>query len=237
MVDIINIDSNYDIDNVHIEKVTSIRDLGVTFDTKLKFDIHINEKINKACSILGLIKRNFYYISEEAFVILYKSMVRSHLEYANSVWSPHYKEHIRRLEKVQMRATKLVRKIKHLSYPDRLKILKLPTLKFRRIRGDMIEAYKIVSGKYDAVTKLDLNFNTSSATRGNSFKLYKDRVKYDLRKYFFTNRIVDLWNSLPDTVVTADNVNLFKSRLDRYWINQNVYYDWESEIQCWNRKP
>ena len=101
----------------------------------------------------------------------------------------------------------------------------------------MIEAYKIVSGKYDAVTKLDLNFNTNSATRGNSFKLYKDRVKYDLRKYFFTNRIVDLWNSLPDTVVTADNVNLFKSRLDRYWINQNVYYDWESEIQCWNRKP
>ena len=136
-----------------------------------------------------------------------------------------------------MRATKLVRKIKHLSYSERLRKLKLPTLKFRRVRGDMIEVYKVVSGTYDEAANLELEFNKYSATRGNGFKLYKGQVKYDLRKYFFTNRIVDVWNSLPENVVSADSVNSFKNRLDRYWIDQSVYYDWESDIQCRSRKP
>jgi len=61
----------------------SYNDLGVKFNTKLKFDSHINEKINKAYSILGIIKRNFYYLSGDCFVTLYKSLVHSHLEYAN----------------------------------------------------------------------------------------------------------------------------------------------------------
>jgi len=59
------------------------------------FDSHINEKVNKAYNILGIIKRNFYYLSGDCFVTLYKSLVRSHLEYANCVWSPHYQELIK----------------------------------------------------------------------------------------------------------------------------------------------
>jgi hypothetical protein len=233
----ISLDTNYNIDNVKIEKVNTIKDLGVVFDTRLKFDIHINEKINKAYSILGLIKRNFQFITEDAFVILYKSMVRSHLEYANSVWCPHNKEDIRNLEKVQMRASKLVRRIRHLSYPERLRKLGLPTLKYRRIRGDMIEIYKLVSGKYDKESSIDLNFRQNSVTRGNSLKLYKEHVKYDLRKYFFKDRVVDIWNSLPESVVSANSINAFKNRLDKCWCNQDVYFDYEAEIQCRNRRP
>ena len=69
---------------------------------------HCKEKINTAYSYLGIIKRNFIYLDEDAFVMLYKSLVRSHLEYANSVWNPHRLGVIKDLEKVQMRATKLV---------------------------------------------------------------------------------------------------------------------------------
>ena len=78
------------------------------FDSELNFVQHCEEKINTAYSYyLGIIKRNFIYLEEDAFVILYKSLVRSHLEYANSVWNPHRLGLIKDLEKVQMRATKL----------------------------------------------------------------------------------------------------------------------------------
>jgi len=94
------------------------------------------------------------YLSEEAFVLLYKAHVRSQLEYANSVWNPYRMGLIKDLEKVQMRATKLVITIKHLKYNERLQSLKLPTLRFRRIRGDMIEVYKILKCTYIAKTSI-----------------------------------------------------------------------------------
>ena len=131
-----------------LDHLDSIKDLGVTFDSKLKFDLHINDKVNKSYSVLGLIYRNFKYISPDTFVMLYKTLVRSHLEYANSVWSPYRQMDIKKIEKVQMRATKMVQQFKKLSYEDRLRRLNLPTLKYRRLRGDMIQVYNIVSGKH-----------------------------------------------------------------------------------------
>jgi len=69
--------------------VNVIKDLGVNFDPDLSFVLHCQEKINKAYAMLGIIRRNFMYLSEEAFVLLYKAYVRSQLEYANSVWNPY----------------------------------------------------------------------------------------------------------------------------------------------------
>ena len=82
-----------------------IKDLGVIFDLDLSFVLHCKEKINKAYARLGIIRRNFMYLSEEAFVLLYNVVVRSQLEYANSVWNPYRMGLIKDLEKVQMRAT------------------------------------------------------------------------------------------------------------------------------------
>ena len=72
-----------------LDKVDRMKDLGVTFDTELSFNFHCEDKINKAYSVLGLIKRNFIYLTEDTFVSLYKSLVRCYLEYANSIWNPH----------------------------------------------------------------------------------------------------------------------------------------------------
>ena len=213
---------------IELENVNSIKDLGVSFDSRLKFDQHVHEKINKAYGILGIIKRNFRDLSTHAFIMLYKALVRPHLEYANVVWGPRFLMLMEALEKVQMRATKLVTKISHYSYEDRLKLLKLPTLKYRRARGDMIEVYKLAHGIYDRSSSIALDYSDITKTRGNSFKLVKRQVHYDLRKYFFANRVVLLWNSLPDEVVTVATVNNFKVHLDNYWSNIAFKYDWKA---------
>ena len=104
----------------------------------------------------------------------------THLEYANSVWNPHRLGLIKDLEKAQMRATKLVITIKNLTYKDRLKRLKLPTIKYRRIRGDMIEVYKILTNiKYDSKVNLYLEMQQDSITRGHSLKFANNRYHYD----------------------------------------------------------
>jgi len=95
-----------------------------------------------------------------------------------------------------MHASKLVISIKNLTYKDRLKRLKLPTLKYRRIRGDMIEVYKILTNKYDSRVNLYLEKQQDSITRGHSLKLVNNnRCHYDLRKFYFAPRIVNVYGT------------------------------------------
>jgi len=93
--------------------------------------------------MIGLIKRNFIHMDSRTFIMLYKAMVRPHVEYTNSIWPP-YKKDIEAIEKVQKTATKLIISLKELPYKKRLLQLNLHTLKYRRLRGDMIEVYKII---------------------------------------------------------------------------------------------
>jgi len=95
----------------------------------------------------------------------------------------------------------------------------------------MIETYKIVTGIYDVEVTPKLYPAHSLVTRGNDLRLVKGRAKYDLRKFYFTNRIVNLWNSLPNNVVLSESLNVFKSRLDKFWQNQDVVYDYRADIQ------
>ena len=99
-----------------------MKDLGVTFDNKLKFDKHINIKINTAYQMLGIVKRNFIYLAPDSFVVLYKVMIRSHLEYAVSVWNPHHQYLIEKLEKVQKQSTKLVINVKKITLRRKVEV-------------------------------------------------------------------------------------------------------------------
>jgi hypothetical protein len=208
----------------------SIKDLGVIIDERLNFNEHIHIKINKAYSILGIIKRNFKHMDCYTFVKLYKTMIRGHLEYAVSVWAPYRKGLIDNLERVQRRATKMVKHCHKMSYSERLKYLKLPTLAYRRIRGDMVEVYKILTNKYDSNVILDLNLSEYTATRGNTLKLATVRPHLDIRKYFFSVRIVSVWNSLPDSVITSTSIDSFKNALDKYWKNEEILFNYRANL-------
>src|SRR4051812_46972558 len=121
--------------------------LKILMDFDLSYDDHGYDKISVANRMLGLIKRNFINL-KSSFILLYRSMVRCHLEFVGSVWSPYKKALIRDIEGVQKPATKVLHKCTKLSYVDTLTLLHLPTLNYRRFRGDMIEVSKILNGFY-----------------------------------------------------------------------------------------
>ena len=162
--------------------------------------------------------------------MLYKSFVRCHIEYANSVWNPPTSGLMRDIERVQKRATKYVQGCKHMSYIERLKYLNLPTLRYRRLRGDMIEVYKILHNIYYPQIVPALTRNMDSRTRGNALKLAVQRSKLDIRKYYFCNRIVRHWNSLPDYVVDSVSLNSFKINVDRHYKQHEIYFDFEKDL-------
>jgi len=165
---------------------------------------------------------------------MYKSLVSSHLEYANSVWYPKRKMNVEKLERVQKRATKLIPEISKKPYREWLQILKLPSLKYRRYRGDMIEVFKIIKGISDptCVPHLDLVKLSDDVirTRGTKYKLIQHHCCYDIRKFNFTNRVIPIWNSLSNHVVSADTVNCFKNCLDKFWSNQEVLYNHKADL-------
>ena len=133
---------------------------------------------------------------------------------------------------MQKKATKILPALKLLPYNERLKACQIPTLHYRRIRGDMIETYKIITGKYQGCVAPSLVKEEIYVTRGNDFSVQKLRVRYDLHKFvFFSNRVVNTWNSLPNWVVSAYNTDTFKARLDTFWHSQDIVYDFRAQLQ------
>ena len=115
--------------NQPIGKCSEEKDLLVIFDGTMTFDTHIQKAINKANQMIGIIKRTFVHLDKDVFTKLYKAIVRPHLEYGNIIWHPTLKRQSAAIEKVQKRATRLVSQCKEMSYPERLKYLKLHSLK------------------------------------------------------------------------------------------------------------
>ena len=190
------------------------KDLGITFDPKLNFDSHISNITKKANQMLGIIKRTFTFIDKHTFLKLYKALVRSHLEYGNVIWSPIFKRQSVQIESIQRRATKLVPECRDMTYDKRLRYLKLYSLKGRRDRGDLIQTYKIFKGIDDINPENIFSLATYKATRNQGNKIRLRHCKTDIRKYSFSHRIVERWNTLPKEIKEAPSVNAFKNRLD-----------------------
>ena len=193
------------------------RDLGVIVDEKLEFDKHIKTVVNKANRMLGLIKIGFNCLDEEIFMNLYPVLVRPLLEYCVQVWSPYKQKYIDLIEGVQRRATRLVPSLKNLSYEDRLRKLKLTTLVERRFRGDMIETYKIVTGKerIDPSTFFTFARERGDQSLARGYKLYKTRGCKKKRRNAFSLRVVNPWNKLSRNEVNAPKTSSFKANFDK----------------------
>ena len=201
---------------VEVQSVVEEKDLGVCFTKDLKPAKQCIQAAARARTILGMVRRNFRRMDEKGFCLIYKTYIRPHLEFSVQAWSPYLAKDIDCLEKVQRAATKLVPHLRKLSYEERLEKLRLTSLFDRRKRGDLIETYKILNEKVN-VNK-DQFFRLSSTghyTRGHSMKLEVQRPRLDRRKFFFSHRVVQLWNSLPQQIVNSVSVNSFKNSFDK----------------------
>ena len=206
--------AKYELLGKQLDVCNEEKDLGVIITNDLKSSRQCIEVEKRAQKILGYIKRQFTTKNEKTILTLYNALVRPHLEYAVQFWSPSMRKDIERLEKVQARATKLIPSVRHLSYERRLEKLNLYSLEKRRIRGQLIETFKMLKG----IENIDYNklFTLSNnQTRSNGLKLNLKRFNTTQCGNFYTYKISSYWNRLPADVVNSTNVNQFKLKLDK----------------------
>ena len=208
--------STYFLNGREIPKVSSAKDLGVLVDTDLKFHTHIRTVCQKAGGLTQNLLKSTVSRSPEFMMFLYKTHVRPILEYCSSLWNTGYLQDLRLLERVQRRWTKRISGLETLSYADRLQSLQLYSVQGRLIRSDLLLCWKIFHGK-SLISPDDLFLvSPLNHTRGHSFKIRHPHSGTDVRQRFFSVRIIDTWNSLPDRVVNATNIDSFKKMLNDY---------------------
>jgi hypothetical protein len=213
-----------------LEETKEEKDLGVYLQNNLKWTANVDKACTKAYNSLGLLRKSFKtWTNVRTFRILYTAFVRPHLEYAPQVWNSLTSKDIKKLEKVQKRATKLVPQLRNLRYEERLLNLGLTTLADRRVRGDLIQMYKIRTGRNvielispstsSNVESLQLGDGPASSVRNrrrSNIRVVKEFVKNcSVREKFYSNRVVDPWNGLSNEIVESNSVNHFKKQYDR----------------------
>lgn len=221
-----NLDHDYRMNGVVLDVVEAEKDLGVVISCDLKSSNQCLKAYASANKILGMINRTIVNKNSDIMLKLYKSLVRPNMEYCTAVWSPYYVKDKELIEKIQHRFTKMIIEVKHLSYADRLRKLDLWSLEERRNRSDLIEVYKMLHGLTSISHEKFFEIAIDKRTRGHSMTLIKHRFETKIRQQFFSERVVNRWNSLDNDTVTASSLNSFKTRLNKLrYIKMGFFLD------------
>jgi hypothetical protein len=191
----------YSLNGTYLSEVNTQRDLGVLISNDLSPRTHIADIAKKANQRVGMVRRCFTNFTGKKTKTLYTTMIRPVLEYGAPSWSPHYNKDIDCLERVQKRCIRLT-----------TEDIELPSLSTRRMEYDLCEVYKYLNG-YNKTGGDEMFTLAAKQLGGHSQKLHRPYAKTVPRYNFFSVRVVNRWNSLPESIVRAPTLAQFKNNL------------------------
>lgn len=222
--------TSYCIDNIPLEEVSVIRDLGVMLDSQLSFTSHIDEIIGKAYKLLGFVWRNCkIFRNKTALVTAYFALVRSTLEYCSNVWNPQYKCHQDRIERIQKRFLFYLsvhqKKLPSLtSYTDRLRFFNIPSLENRRRISDQVLLFKILTGLIDSpqlLSKIGFTVPRLNSRIANFRPFALNNYRTNLGSHSVIPRICKEHNKIYKITgvdLLAMSLNQFRKFLRNYYV-------------------
>ena len=204
-------DFEYTLHGHNLEKVNDTKYLGVTIQSNLEWDKHIDSTCAKASKMLGLLRRNIKIAPIATKELGYKSLVRPILEYCSCVWDPHTQKNIDKLEKIQRRAARFVlnRHQKKDSVTSMLKELKWDTLQDRRRQARLNMMFKIHNGLAQFRSKKLKRLPERSGRRGHSEMYQRVECNTKYRNESFLPKTVRDWNGLPQATVLSPSLGAF----------------------------
>ena len=214
---------DYTLNSEILQTSDTEKDIGFNIHSSLKPSTHCNIVAKKAQTTLSLISRNFHYRDKKTFVNLYCQHVRPILEYASPVWSPWLECDKKVVEDVQKRMVRMISGLSGQTYEEKLNEIGLHSLEYRRDKADMVQVFKMLKG-IDNVdysnwfeTYGDIGSNNRPNTRlsNEPMNIIQQRCNGDIRKHFFSMRVVPKWNNLPNEVKNCETVPAFKTNYDR----------------------
>ena len=198
-----------------LEQEHSSKYLGVDLTSQLSWDIHINRITKKASSMLGFVRRNLKIANKNTKTNAYFTLVRPHLEYCCSVWSPHRKEQIKLIETIQRQSARYVCNVyeRTESVSALLDQLNWDSLATRRTKIQLTFLYKIIHNHVDIPPDPYLTPGHTRTRSNHKYKFRQISASKDYFKFSFFPRTIPIWNSLPAPVAEAPSLVQFKRGL------------------------